>query len=168
MASAQVMSPNRKVFMDQSGFEWIGPGGPIARAVCRPQLKWLLELLGEDESAMAVAYEEGETEEGNSYLHLLTGERFFSALNTHPGNEVRSWELAEIESVEVTRKRFALAAELTLTARETSWAGRTHTLRFSRGRKDADRFAGLLESLRSPSPLDSTGEIADKPTDGAS
>ena len=162
--------------MDQFEFEWIGPGGPIARAVCRPQLEWLLELLREGESAVAVVYEEDQTEEGNSYLHLLTGERFFSALNTHPGNGVRSWELAEIGSVEVTRKRFALAAELTLTARETSWAGRTHTLRFPRGRGDADRFAGLLESLRSPSPLGSaggpTGEVADRPApespDGAS
>ncbi|WP_017582946.1 hypothetical protein [Nocardiopsis valliformis] len=149
--------------MDQSEFEWIGPSGPIVRAVCRPQLEWLLESLREGERPVAAAYEDPQTEEGYSYLHLLTGERLFSCLNTHPGNEVRSWELAEIEAVEVTRKRFGLgAAELTVTARETSWAGRSHTFSFARGRREADRFAGLLESLRSPSPLGST----DKPTAG--
>ena len=138
--------------MPQPEFEWIGPSGPIVRAVCRPQLEWLMELLREGERPVAAAYQEDQTEEGNTYLHLLTGERLFSALNWHPGNEVRSWELAEIESVEVVRKRFALAAELTVTARETSWAGRSHTFLFSRGRGDADRFTELLETLRSPSP----------------
>lgn len=155
--------------MDQ--FEWIGPAGPVARALCRPQLQWLLELLREGESAVAASYEEGQTEEGDSYLHLLTGERFFSALNTHPGNEVRSWELAEIEAVEVTRRRFALQAELTLTARATSWAGPTRTLRFARGRGDADRFAELLEHLRHR-PLggragDPIGERAEDPADAS-
>lgn len=165
--------------MDQSEFEWVGPAGPIARAVCRPQLEWLLELLREGESAMAVVYEEDQTEEGNSYLHLLTGERLFSCLNTHPGNEVRSWELAEIEAVEVVKKRFSMAAELTLTARDASWAGRTHTLRFVRGRKDADRFAELLAELRLKSldgfddvptaaPTAPTTTATDESPDGAS
>ncbi|WP_017586999.1 hypothetical protein [Nocardiopsis ganjiahuensis] len=134
--------------MPQPEFEWIGPAGPIARAVCRPQLDWLLELLREGERPVAAAYEEDQTEEGNTYLHLLTGERLFSTLNRHPGNEVRSWELAEIEMAEVGRKRFALVAELTVTARETSWAGRSRTLRFTRGRGDAERFAELLEACR--------------------
>lgn len=135
--------------MDQLEFEWVGPAGPIARTVCRPQLEWLLELLREGERPVAAVYEEDQTEEGNSYLHLLTEERLFSTLNKHPGNEVRSWELTEIESVEVTKKRFSLSAELTVTARDTSWAGPSHTFRFSRGRDAADRFAELLESLRS-------------------
>lgn len=135
--------------MDQPEFEWIGPAGPIARTVCRPQLEWLLELLREGESPVAAVYEEDQTEEGNSYLHLLTEDRLFSTLNKHPGNEVRSWKLAEIETVKVTKKRFTLSAELTVTAPDTSWAGSSHTFRFTRGRDDADRFAALLENSRS-------------------
>lgn len=135
--------------MDQPEFEWIGPSGLIVRAICRPQLEWLLELLREGESPVAAAYEEEPTEEARTYLHLLTGERLFSALNWHPGNEVRSWELAEVETTEIGEKRIGLGTEFTVTARDASWAGRSHTLWFSGGRDDADRFAGLLETLRS-------------------
>ncbi|GAB3727758.1 hypothetical protein [Nocardiopsis nanhaiensis] len=129
---------------------WIGPAGPVARAVCRPQLEWIQELLREGEYLVAAAYEEEQTEEGLSFLYLLTSERLFSALNQHPGNAVSCWELSEILEVEVAKKRFEFGAKLTVTAHDTSWAGPTHTLRFYRGHADAERFAAAVESARAP------------------
>ena len=44
--------------MEPPEFEWIGPAGPIARAVCRPQLEWLLESLRAEERPVAAVFEE--------------------------------------------------------------------------------------------------------------
>lgn len=131
-----------------SEFEWIGTSGALVRTVCRPQLEWIQELLREGEYLLAATYQDDQDEEHHSYLHLLSDERLFSAINLHPGNAVSCWELAEITDVEVTGKHFHLSGEVTITARDTAWAGPELTILFLGKHSEAERFADAVRQAR--------------------